>query len=565
MTTLTRLAPLTLLGLCAPALGQDPLYTLSGTATGDQFGRAVESAGDIDGDGVPDLVVGAPAANTVTVHSGDTGALLLTVTGDDPADLFGFDVDGVGDLDGDGYDDFVVGAPGGSYARVFSGFDGSEMKTLVGSSGALLGWSVAGVGDVNGDGAPDVVTGAPHADTFHTGNGQATCFSGHWIATDIEPVVLHFWFGATDYLEFGVSVDGAGDVDADGYADVIVGSWMDDSAAMNAGRVHVFSGKTGGSLYSIGGSEAFEMLGYSVSGCGDLDGDGFDDFMSGTYLPSTYRGLVRLWSGADGSELTTLTLPIVSGYQYFGFSIDELGDVDDDGTPDLVLGAPMVGDPDDGDYFVGGVYVFSGADYSILASFLGDATEDKLGWSVAGLGDVDGDGRPDLAAGAGQLEGLGVGGTVSTGPGYVRVWTGGKQCVAETYCIAADNSTGSPALIGYSGSLGVEANDLVLEVSGCPTKQFGLFYYGPGAVELPLGDGYRCVGADGVGLFRLSPVAIDGSGFASYALDIANPPDAKGQIEAGSTWNFQFWYRDPGGPGGSGFNFSDALSVPFCP
>ncbi len=131
----------------------------------------------------------------------------------------------------------------------------------------------------------------------------------------------------------------------------------------------------------------------------------------------------------------------------------------------------------------------------------------------------------------------------------------------STYCTTSPNSNGSGALIGYAGSNSVAANDLVLTAQAAASDQFGLFYYGPNQISIPFGEGVRCVGGK---VYRLWVVSTDMFGNVVDPLDITNPPEASGQIFAGSTWNFQFWYRDPlGGP--AGFNFSDGLEVPFCP
>lgn len=136
------------------------------------------------------------------------------------------------------------------------------------------------------------------------------------------------------------------------------------------------------------------------------------------------------------------------------------------------------------------------------------------------------------------------------------------QCDVSTYCIASPNSAGPGALIGWSGSSSVAANDLVLEIQGSPPGRFGSFFYGPNQTQVPFGDGYRCAGG---GVHRLGVTQSDAAGDASHALDITAPPVPAAQIEAGSWWNFQYWYRDPSGPGGSGFNLSNGLSVRFCP
>jgi len=135
-----------------------------------------------------------------------------------------------------------------------------------------------------------------------------------------------------------------------------------------------------------------------------------------------------------------------------------------------------------------------------------------------------------------------------------------------SYCSTAPNSAGSGALIGWEGSTSVLANDLGLTALGAAPLQFGIFYYGPEQIQQPFGEGFRCVGGGALGLFRLPVLMTDGFGDAEYALDLNQPPAnaGAGEILAGSTWNAQFWYRDPQG-GGTGFNLSDGLNLVFCP
>lgn len=135
---------------------------------------------------------------------------------------------------------------------------------------------------------------------------------------------------------------------------------------------------------------------------------------------------------------------------------------------------------------------------------------------------------------------------------------------ATSYCETSPNSAGPGARIFQSGSLSVAANDLVLQVEDCVPMQFGVFYYGAAATQVPFGDGLRCVASGGAGLARLAPQQLSPGGTASAPLDITTPPFASAQITSGSTWYFQFWYRDPqGGP--SGFNLSDGLEIFFAP
>ena len=144
--------------------------------------------------------------------------------------------------------------------------------------------------------------------------------------------------------------------------------------------------------------------------------------------------------------------------------------------------------------------------------------------------------------------------------------TDGADCVgvASSYCTAAANSSGSGARLAASGSLAISDNALGLTVTGAPPTVPGLFFYGPARTEQPFGDGFRCVGGQ---IFRMPPIAVtDGAGVASQLVDLTTPPEGNGpgQVLAGSTWNYQFWYRDTAAAA-AGFNLSDGLSLTFCP
>ncbi|MDP6538421.1 MAG: hypothetical protein QF903_06495 [Planctomycetota bacterium] len=136
--------------------------------------------------------------------------------------------------------------------------------------------------------------------------------------------------------------------------------------------------------------------------------------------------------------------------------------------------------------------------------------------------------------------------------------------VAST-CSTSPNSVGPGALMGHEGSLSYGANALALRADGAPAGQFGIFYYGQTPTQVPLGDGLRCIASPVV---RLPVLTIGPGGSATYALDLENPPQPSGQLSPGETWYFQFWYRDPSGPGGGGgigHNLSDALALSLCP
>lgn len=161
---------------------------------------------------------------------------------------------------------------------------------------------------------------------------------------------------------------------------------------------------------------------------------------------------------------------------------------------------------------------------------------------------------PDTGAGTAPLVDMGA---------FERI-PDGSSCAIASYCVAAPNSQGPGATLSTTGTASLAANDLVLHASGAIPGQFGLFYYGPNAIQVPFGDGLRCVGG---GAFRLNPPgAADGVGHIFRPLDLTQFPASSGPgaITAGSRWFFQLWYRDPAAAA-SGYNLSNGLDITFCP
>ncbi|MCP3915009.1 MAG: exo-alpha-sialidase [bacterium] len=143
--------------------------------------------------------------------------------------------------------------------------------------------------------------------------------------------------------------------------------------------------------------------------------------------------------------------------------------------------------------------------------------------------------------------------------------TDGADCLGEgpeEFCGTSPNSAGPGATLSSSGTPRLDGNDFTLAVGGAPPGQFGLFFFGREAASFPLGDGVLCIGLGQGGLHRLPVVQMDALGTAWHDLDVTLPPGD--EILAGSSTFFQFWYRDPQGPGGTGVNFSDGVRVVFC-
>ncbi|MDA1114808.1 MAG: FG-GAP-like repeat-containing protein, partial [Planctomycetota bacterium] len=243
----------------APAHAQmwETLWQFDGQAISDVLGYSVSGAGDVDGDGFDDLIVGAlladpgglTEAGSAFVYSGATGSLIWQFDGQVSLDKLGFSVSGAGDVDGDGFDDLIVGAPvadpGGlsnaGSAYVYSGATGNLIWQFDGqASGDFLGHSVSGAGDVDGDGFDDLIVGASSADPGGlTDAGSAYVYSG---ATGS----LIWQFDGQAWVDqLGISVSGIGDVDGDGFDDVIVSApSADPGGVSSAGSAYVYSGAT---------------------------------------------------------------------------------------------------------------------------------------------------------------------------------------------------------------------------------------------------------------------------------------------------------------------------------
>jgi len=393
--------------------GQRLARRLDGQAAGAEMGRSVSNAGDMDGDGSDDLLVGAPFADpgglsfagSAFVFSGATGAPLFRFDGRAAGDVFGRSVAGAGDVDGDGFGDLIVGSewadPNGltnaGSAFVFSGATGVLLHRFDGlAAHDLFGGSVAGAGDVDGDGFDDLVVGAPGADPGGLSlAGSATVFSG---ASGV-PLLRFDGLAAGDTL--GSSVAGAGDVDGDGFPDLIVGApSADPGGNPNAGSAFVFSGQGGALLLRLDGQADSDLFGTSVAGAGDLDGDGLGDPLVGAPYSDPFgigdSGSAVVFSGADGTRLFQFDGEAPG--ELLGSSVSGAGDLDGDGRPDVLAGAPGA-DPQ-GRIEAGSIRGFSGACGVPIFRFDGEQAGDRVGFSISGGGDADGDGRPDFLAGA---------------------------------------------------------------------------------------------------------------------------------------------------------------------
>ena len=429
-------------------------YTFVGETEDDAAGNSVASAGDVDGDGLPDFLVGAWKSDAGGEDAGMV-YLILGASLDDSRDVdlsladyrfvgeyagdnFGKDVSSAGDVDGDGLDDILIGA----YKHDALSFNAGKTYLILGASlGSIrdidasladysfidetnqgyIGHSVSSAGDVDGDGLDDLLIGAPGSYV----NGMAYLILGASLGATSELDLTdsdYRFVGEDNRNDFaGGSVSRAGDVDGDGLDDLLIGAPYnaDGDSGGGSGKTYLLLGANLGSDseieladadYRLVGEMRGDYSGFSVSDAGDVDGDGLDDILVGAFGSHDLSGKTYLLLGASLGSTSVIDLSTADytfrgekAGDYTGLALSGAGDVDGDGLDDILLSA--LGRDD-----------FSGKSYLILGASLGSASEidlsladytfesenagDGAGASVAGVGDVNGDGRDDLLIGA---------------------------------------------------------------------------------------------------------------------------------------------------------------------
>jgi len=534
MKNLSPLLGITLLTF-APASAQEMLWEVPGH----DWPGALDLSVDVNGDGFADAIIGDLVASQVTVRSGLDGSLLRSVTGSD-FQGFGKEVLGIPDLNGDGYDEFGFTASSGGL-RVHDGQTGGQLRMLFGSEPKT---GLAALGDVNGDGYPDIAISHPA-----NSNGQVVVVSGRYVVDGTASQTIWGKLGDFSAGYFGAEIARISDVDSDGVDDLIVGAPNEDGVSglyAFHGQVYCLSGATGSTIwqkkYFSTESTAF---GVAVAAAGDVNGDFVEDVLVGAPWNSSgasNAGAGFVLSGVHGGFLEQYYHDVPG--DRFGSDVASAGDVDEDGVRDHLFGA--VGNSS----LLGKMHLFSGASMASIMEIDGGGYLGDPG-TVSGGVDATGDGEPDFLI-------------TSPSTGVVELWGAGCHGGNVSFCTSNVNSSGLAASLHILGSVSITQNDMTVEARQCPPGKPGMFFYATHAVQLPFGDGFRCAGGPST---RLNPIVmVDSGGVARLALDLGVFPlgEGAGMVQFGDTRYFQYWFRDPMGPGGSGNNLTNGQGVTFC-
>ncbi len=407
----------------AEGLSNLPVWTDEANQANASFGASVANAGDVNGDGYDDVIVGArgysngeSAEGAAFLYLGGPSGLSTTAAWTAEPNVadanFGTSVSSAGDVNGDGYADVIIGANWYADGQVYEGrayvYHGGPSGLSASPDWAVesnmvhafFGDEVASAGDVNGDGYDDVIVSAP----MYGLNGAVFVYFGS--ATGLSTTADWAMAGDQNFGVFGSGAQGAGDVNGDGYDDIVIGAQFQGQG----GQVFVYHGSAFGPSLSpdwvANGMQVDGFFGFSVAGVGDVNGDGFDDVLIGAPQEDggeQDEGRVHLVLGSVAGLETSIVWsaePNQANSQ-FGASISGAGDVNGDGYADAIVGALSYEDEATG---TGKAYLYTGNPAGLSADPVWTAQSDQsnafFGITVSAAGDVNGDGVSDAIVGA---------------------------------------------------------------------------------------------------------------------------------------------------------------------
>ncbi len=412
-------SPFTIAAAAAPVA--DRLrWTVTGASANDELGEHAVTLGDINGDGCPDFIITAPGAN-----AGDGAAYIfyggpaphaspdVILTGETgSASAFGSSAASAGDVNGDGYPDVIVSAP--SYSQyegaVYIFYGGPTLVSKPATSADVIilgqdlysefGRSVSGAGDLNGDGRPDILVGAPGE---HSSTGMSFIFyGGPTLVSKGAQSADVFLTGQAANDQFGYSLSIVPDMNRDGVSDALISAPYQNSYT---GRAYLFYG--GPTLVSKGagsadvilsGAGAGDYFGYPCAAVGDINGDTWPDIALGAPGYSSNTGRCYVFFGgptllSKGAAAADVIMTGETAGGYFGFVSPVPGDINGDGYPDLIVGLPSVY------VFYGGPTLTSRSAASADLILSPETTGGHFGFSVSWAGDLRADGFADLLVG----------------------------------------------------------------------------------------------------------------------------------------------------------------------
>ena len=528
----------------------DPISTTAGiqlesNQANSNFGYPVSSAGDVNGDGYSDVIVGAFAYDNgqfdegaAFIYQGSANGISTTAAimleSNQLAARFGISVASAGDVNGDGYSDVLVGAAyydnGESDEGAVFIYHGSAAginaiaNTQIESNqvSAYFGGSVATAGDVNRDGFSDIIVGAYGYDNGQTNEGVVFIYRG--TVTGISTVSTIQIECNQASAQFGISVASAGDINADGYSDIIIGANLYDNGQLNEGAVFIYIGSSSGidtaNVILLESNKTMSNFGYSVASAGDVNGDGYSDLIVGAYAYENGEGgegLAFIYHGSSAGIGTAASTILESNqdFAYFGISVASAGDINGDGYSDVIVGSYNF---DNGETDEGAAFIYNGSASGINTTATAQLESNQnmafLGMSVASAGDVNGDGYSDVIVGAYNYD------NGESNEGAAFVYHGAAEGIGKTAYVQIESNKGSAHLgnsVAGAGDVNGDGySDIIVAASNYDNGQ-----YSEGVVFVYHGS------ANGIGMVPATLLELN-IAFLGFGSTIASAGDVNG-------------------------------------